>query len=138
MEWFCLNVKFRVLQFLIFQILQMPKLSFFCSTNFAIDFLFVSGLPPLASNCELKKILKSPAKIMRLFWLISNFFNRPWSSSKIFTCSASVVSLCRFIRIYWSVSGVIQRIEILPVILVSIYWGQKTLYQDKQLEHCMS
>ena len=34
----------------------MSKLSF-VSTNFAMDFLFKSGLPPLVSNFELKKIL---------------------------------------------------------------------------------
>ena len=54
--WFCLNVKFRVLGFLIPQISQMPKLSFI-STNFAMDFLFSSGLPPLASNFELKAFI---------------------------------------------------------------------------------
>ena len=62
-EWLCLNLKFRKLGFLI---LQIPKLSFI-STNFAMYFLFRSGLPLLASNFELEKILKSPTKIMRVF-----------------------------------------------------------------------
>ena len=74
-EWFCLNVKLRLLGFLILQILQMSKLSFI-STNFAVDFLFSSGLLPLASNFELKKMLKSSAKIVYLFWLLSKFLNR--------------------------------------------------------------
>ena len=65
-EWFCLNVKFRVLGFPNLQMSQISKISF-TSTNFAMDFLFRSDLPPLASNFELKKILKSPAKIIRLF-----------------------------------------------------------------------
>ena len=65
-EWFCLNIKFQVLGFLILQISQMSKLSFI-STNFAIDFHFKSGLPPFASSFDLKKMLKSSAKIMRLF-----------------------------------------------------------------------
>ena len=71
-EWLCLNLKFRILGFLI---LQIPKLSFI-STNFAMYFLFRSGLPLLASNFELEKILKSPTKIMRVFWVISDFLNR--------------------------------------------------------------
>ena len=71
-EWLCLNLKFRILGFLI---LQIPKLSFI-STNFAMYFFFRSGLPLLASNFELEKILKSPTKIMRVFWVISDFLNR--------------------------------------------------------------
>ena len=62
-EWLCLNLKFRKLGFLI---LQIPKFSFI-STNFAMYFLFRSGLPLLTSNFELEKILKSPTKIMRVF-----------------------------------------------------------------------
>ena len=54
----------------------MSKL-FFISTNFAMDFLFRSGLPPLASNFELKKILKSPAKIMLLFLKFLAGFESP-------------------------------------------------------------
>ena len=65
-EWFHLNVKTLALRFLILQILQMSKLSFI-STNFAMDFLFRTRLPPLASNFEFKEILKSPAKIVHLF-----------------------------------------------------------------------
>ena len=80
MEWFCLNAKFRVLGFLtadiasisqvyrkyIASISQVYKLSLI-STNFVMDFLFGSGLPTLPFSFELKKILKSPPKIVRLF-----------------------------------------------------------------------
>lgn len=81
-------------------------------------FLFRSGLPPLASNFELNKILKSPSKIMRLFWPTSKFFNRLWSSCKIFTYSDLVLPLYRFTRIYWSASIVISRIKILPTFAI--------------------
>ena len=37
------------------------------STNFAMDFLFKSGLPPLVSSFQLNKILKSPAKVKPVF-----------------------------------------------------------------------
>ena len=80
----------------------------FIPTNFPVDFLFSNALPPLASNLELKKILKLLAKIICLFWLIFNFFNCVWSSSKNFTCLVSVLALYRFFRIYWSTSSVIS------------------------------
>ena len=116
MEWFCLNVKFRVLWLLIFHISQMSNLSFI-SSNFARDFLFRSGLQPLPSNFDLKKILKSPAKIINFFeWYLH--FLRLWSSSKIFTSSVSVLPLYIFIWTYWSASSVISRIKILPTLSV--------------------
>ena len=80
----------------------------FIPTNFPVDFLFSHGLPPLASNFELKKILKLSAKIICLFWLIFKFFNSVWSSSKSFTCLVSVLALYRLFRIYWSTSSVIS------------------------------
>ena len=41
----------------------MSKLSFI-AINFAMDFLLRSDLPPLDSNFQLKKNLKSPSKIL--------------------------------------------------------------------------
>ena len=46
------------------------------STNFIMDFLFGIGLPHLASSFEVKKIVKSPANIILLLWLMSKSFNK--------------------------------------------------------------
>ena len=61
MEWFCLNVKLRHLGFLILQISHIFKLSLM-STNFVMDFIFGSGLPPLVSRFELKKDIEITCK----------------------------------------------------------------------------
>ena len=117
MESFCLNVKFWRLGFLILQMSQIYKLSFM-STNFIVDFLFGTGLPSLASSFEIKKILKSSANIIILFWLIPKNFNKLWSSLKILHYSVSVHALYKFIRIYWPLSNMTTRIKILPVLSV--------------------
>ena len=104
-----------VLGVLAFLILQYCKCLNFPLTNFALNFLFESSSPPLASSSKLQRILIITCKdhlclLWQTKWL--------WRSSKIFTCSVSVLTLWKFIRIYWSAPIMIKRIKILPALYV--------------------
>ena len=102
-EWFCLNVKFSVLVFLILKISQMSKLSFI-STNFAMDFLLRVDLTPLVSDFYIKKKIKTTGEDNA--FILTNM--QIFSSSKIALSSVSVLALDGFIRIYWSSSSLIS------------------------------
>ena len=112
-EWFSLNVKLQVLRFLIPQILEILKLSFI-STNFAMDFLFGSGLPSLASTLELKKVLKSPVS---LFSLISNFLMGFEAAPKFLLAPCQYDHYTNVLK-YTSASSIISRIKLLPALSV--------------------
>ena len=61
-------------------------------------FFLIAGFPSLASNCEFKNKLKSPAKINVFSKVTSNFYK---SEDKLFkreTCSVSILAFWKCIK----------------------------------------
>ena len=91
------GVPFR---FRVFNSPMPQRLNFsFNSSKFASDLFFKVGFSPVTSSEESKNRLKSPTKMNRLFRFKSNLSRSSNRLIRILTCSASVLTLYKFINI---------------------------------------
>ena len=72
----------------------------FVLINFAADFFFKQGDLPLASKVVSRKILKSPASVISLFWWISKLLRKSWKLFSTLMWSVSVFALYRLTHLF--------------------------------------
>ena len=66
--------------------------------RFETEYFFETGLPPSVSSAESKNRLKSPARIIILFFKSSNVCSIRFSFSHVETCSFLVFGLYKLIK----------------------------------------